>query len=191
MPAQPQDFGQILDDSLRAIESLRPMRQGVERAAEVVSRCLRGGHKLLACGNGGSSADAAHFATEFVVRFVDDRRPYPAIALGESGGTLTAIGNDYHYDQSFARQVRAFAQKGDVLVVFTTSGKSPSIVKALEAAKEAGIESVALLGRDGGACRGKADVELIVPHQVTARIQEAHMVLLHLICDLVERTLPR
>lgn len=175
--------------SVAAIESLRGLEAPLGRAAEMVSRCLTGGHKLLACGNGGSAADAAHFATEFVVRFDRDRRAFPAIALSDSSSTLTATGNDYSFEEVFSRQVGAFARRGDVLVAFTTSGNSKNILLALDAAKVAGIESIAFLGRDGGAARGKATVELIVPGGVTARIQEAHKVLLHALCEAVEPSL--
>ncbi|MCC7193145.1 MAG: SIS domain-containing protein [Phycisphaeraceae bacterium] len=183
------------EESIRAsaatIESLRNLEPSMARAVEIVARCLGGGHKLLIAGNGGSAADAAHFATEFVVRFEQDRQAFPAIALAESSSALTATGNDYSFDEIFARQVKAFAHQGDVLVVFTTSGKSKNILKALDAARAVGIESIAFLGRDGGAARGKATVELVVVSNITARIQEAHKVLLHVLCEAVEPLLPR
>src|SRR5262249_38280916 len=127
----------------------------------------------------------------FVVRFVDDRRPYPAIAFTESGSTLTAAANDYGFDEVFARQVRAFGQKGDVLIVFTTSGKSRNVLLALEAARKLGLESIAFLGRDGGECKGIATVDLIVASEHTARIQEAHHVLVHVLCEMAEGSLPK
>jgi D-sedoheptulose 7-phosphate isomerase len=182
---------QTIRASVAAIEALRGLEEPFQRAVKIVVGCLTGGHKLLICGNGGSAADAAHLATEFVVRYDKDRRPFPAIALGDSGSSITATGNDYSFDEIFARQVRAFAQKGDLLLVFTTSGKSKNILLALDAARAAGIESVAFLGRDGGAARGKATVDLVVPNDVTARIQEAHKVLLHALCEAVEPLLPR
>ena len=185
------NYREILAASAGVIQSLGPLEPALVRAVELVSQSLRGGHKLLACGNGGSAADASHLATEFVVRFCKDRRPYPAIAFNDSGGTLTAVGNDYGFDQVFARQVKAFGQKGDVLVVFSTSGKSRNVVLALEAAKEVGVASVAFLGRDGGACKGLAAVELIVANDSTARIQEAHHVLIHALCEMVEERLGR
>ncbi len=176
---------------VRVLESLTDLEDAVARAASLVSACLRSGHKLLVCGNGGSAADAAHLATEFVCRYQHDRRPYPAIAFTDAGSTLTAIGNDYDYDQSFARQVRAFGQKGDVLIVLSTSGNSRNVVLALAEAKRLEVDSIALLGRDGGACKGMATVELIVRDDVTARIQEAHKLLYHTVCEMVERDLPQ
>lgn len=168
------------------VQSLLPMEPQVEQAATLLADALLRGNKLLACGNGGSAADASHLTTEFVVRFQADRRPYPAISFTTNGGDLTACGNDYSFDEIFARQVRAFGQKGDILFAFTTSGNSENVVRALLTAKDEGVTTVAFLGRDGGRCAGIADVEFIVPHSVTARIQEGHKLLLHTICELVE-----
>lgn len=179
-------FEKAIHDATATIESLRPLQSVHERAAEIVGQCLANGGKLLVCGNGGSAADAADFATEYACRFVTDRRPYPALNLAACGSLLTATGNDYGYDEVFARQVRAFGQKGDVLVAITTSGNSPSILSAIAAAKAGGLHSIALLGRDGGRARGLADLELIVPSTITARIQEAHKFLLHTLCEIVE-----
>jgi phosphoheptose isomerase len=179
-------FEQAIHDATATIESLRPLQATHERAAEVVGRCLVGGGKLLVCGNGGSAADAADFATEFACRFVTDRQPYPALNLAACGSLLTATGNDYGYDEVFARQVRAFGKKGDVLVVITTSGNSTNILSAIAAANIAGLHTIALLGRDGGRAHGLARIELIVPTTITARIQEAHKFLLHTLCEIVE-----
>ncbi len=172
--------------ALATLESLAPLEPKVERAAKLVGDCLVGGGKLLVCGNGGSAADVADFATEFTCRFVTDRQPWPAINLAACGSVLTATGNDYGFDEIFARQVRAFGKKGDVLVALTTSGNSTNILSAIAAANIAGVHTIALLGRDGGRARGLAEVELIVPSQITARIQEAHKFLLHVLCELVE-----
>ena len=172
---------------LRAVlDTLLPLEPAVNRAAELLADALLSGHKLLACGNGGSAADASHLTTEFVVRFQADRRPYPAISFTANGGDLTACGNDYSFDEVFARQVRAYGQRGDILFAFTTSGNSENVLRALATAKGAGITTVAFLGRAGGRTAGVADVELIVPDNVTARIQEAHKLLLHTICEMVE-----
>ena len=179
-------FQQNLADAQAALALLPPLEPAVQQAAELLANALLNGNKLLACGNGGSAADASHLTTEFVVRFQAERRPYPAISFTANGGDLTACGNDYSFDEVFARQVRAFGQPGDVLFAFTTSGNSENVLLALHAAKRAGVHSVALLGRDGGRSAGIADVQLIVPHGVTARIQEAHTLLLHTICELVE-----
>ncbi|HEY3898049.1 MAG TPA: SIS domain-containing protein [Chthoniobacter sp.] len=184
-------FDQAIHDASATIESLRSLEAAHERAAELVGRCLVAGGKLLVCGNGGSAADGADFSTEFTCRFVSDRQPYPAMNLASGGSLLTAIGNDYGYDEVFARQVRAFGRKGDVLVVISTSGNSVNILSALAAANIAGLGTIALLGRDGGRARSLAHVELIVPSTITARIQEAHKFLLHVLCEIVEeRWLP-
>jgi len=179
-------FEKAIHDATATIESLRPLQSDHARAAEIVGQCLVNGGKLLVCGNGGSAADAADFATEYACRFVTDRRPYPALNLAACGSLITATGNDYGYEEVFARQVRAFGQKGDVLVAITTSGNSPSILSAITAARTAGLHTIALLGRDGGRAKGLAAIELIVPSTITARIQEAHKFLLHTICEIVE-----
>jgi D-sedoheptulose 7-phosphate isomerase len=179
-------FQHNVADAQAMLQTLLPMEPQVLRAADLLADALLSDKKLMACGNGGSAADASHLTTEFVVRFNQDRRPYPAISFTTNGGDLTACGNDYSFDEVFARQVRAFGLKGDVLFVFTTSGKSENVLRALKAAKAQGVTSVAFLGRDGDKCAGVADVEMIVPHSVTARIQEAHKLLLHTICELVE-----
>jgi phosphoheptose isomerase len=175
-----------LNDSIAAIRSIFDLEDTVTAAANLLRETLLSGHKVLACGNGGSASDSAHFATELACRFVADRRPYPAISLTGDGGLLTAIGNDYSYAELFARQVKAFGAPGDLLIALTTSGKSENIKRALEQARKLGLRSIALLGRDGGSCLGLADVELLISEQVTARIQEAHKVIVHLLCELVE-----
>lgn len=179
-------FQNAARDALATIESLRPLEPALERAAQIVGACLTGGGKLLVCGNGGSAADGADFSTEFTCRFVTDRQPYPAINLAGCGSVLTATGNDYGFDEVFARQVRAFGRKGDVLVALSTSGNSKNILSAIAAANIAGVRTIALLGRDGGRARGLAGVELIVPTPITARIQEGHKFLLHVLCEIVE-----
>jgi len=158
-------------------------------AADLIEQCLCAGNKLLMCGNGGSAADAAHFATELVVRFARDRRAYPAICLATDGGLLTAAGNDYGFDEIFARQIAAIGVHGDVLICLTTSGKSKNVVRALEEAKARKLKTIAFLGRDGGSTKGMADVDLLVPSNSTARIQEAHQLLLHVLCEIIEARL--
>lgn len=180
-----------IDAAIATLQALPALEEPLGRAAEIVSGCLRRGGRLLVCGNGGSASDGADFAGEFACRFVEDRRPYPALNLSDSGGLMTAIGNDYSFEEVFARQVWAFGVKGDVLVAFSTSGKSRNILRALEEAGRRGLESIAFLGRAGGACRGLATVELIVPGTATARIQEGHKFLAHVLCEMVEGTLPR
>ncbi len=188
-----RDLSSILQravaDSVATLHSLGELDQQMRHAADALTACLASGHKLLVCGNGGSAADASHFATEFVVRFIADRPAYPAICLNSDGGLLTAAGNDYGFEEIFARQVAAFGREGDVLVCLTTSGNSPNIQRALAEAKTRGLTSIALLGRDGGASKGQANLELLVRGETTARIQEAHMLLLHVLCEAVEERL--
>jgi D-sedoheptulose 7-phosphate isomerase len=168
------------------IQGLRDLQPQVAAAARLVGECLMRGRQLLVCGNGGSAADAADFATEFTCRFMADRRPFPAINLSACGSLLTATGNDYGFREIFARQVHAFGKSGDVLVAISTSGTSANVLGALHAAREIGIESIALLGKTGGTSLGEASIELLIPGTSTARIQEAHKFLLHVICEMAE-----
>jgi phosphoheptose isomerase len=171
------------------LQSLVELDAQVAKAADLIEESLRAGNKLLVCGNGGSAADASHFATEFVVRFMKDRPAYPAICLAGDGGLLTAAGNDLGFDEIFARQVAAFGRQDDVLICLTTSGKSKNIERALQEAKTRRLKTVAFLGRDGGSTIGMADVDLLVRGDSTARIQEAHQLLLHVLCEVVEARL--
>src|SRR5213596_4325451 len=173
----------------QTLQSLFDLDAQVAKAADLIEESLRAGNKLLVCGNGGSAADASHFATEFVVRFMKDRPAYPAICLTCDGGLLTAAGNDYGFDEIFARQVAAFGLEGDVLIVLTTSGKSKNVRRALEEAKSRKLKTIAFLGRDGGSTIGIADVDLLVASDSTARIQEAHQLLLHALCEICEMRL--
>ena len=173
----------------QALQSLFDLDAQVAKAADLIEESLRAGNKLLVCGNGGSAADASHFATEFVVRFTKDRPAYPAICLSGDGGLLTAAGNDYGFDEVFARQVAAFGLQGDVLICLTTSGKSRNVERALEEAKARKLKTIAFLGRDGGSTIGMADVDLLVRSESTARIQEAHQFLLHVLCETIESRL--
>ena len=182
-------FQKAVTDAIASLEQVRSLEAPLLQAVGLVRACLLGGRKLLVCGNGGSAADGADFATEYTCRFIRDRKAYPAINLAACGSLLTAVGNDYGYEKSFARQVEAFGNEGDVLVAISTSGNSPNILLALERAREMGVRTVALLGKDGGKAKGLADVELIVSSLVTARIQEGHKFLLHSICEQVEGSL--
>lgn len=184
-------FKQSLAAGVKSLQSTAALEPQILKAAELIANCLTSGHKVLACGNGGSAADAADFCTEFACRFAEDRRPYPALNLSQGGSLITATGNDYGFDEIFARQVRAFGQGNDVLIAITTSGKSQNVRRALEEAHQRKLKTIALLGRDGGACAGIADVDLIVPGDSTARIQEAHKFILHVLCEICEERLPR
>jgi D-sedoheptulose 7-phosphate isomerase len=158
----------------------------LERLTEAVHRTLAAGGKVLACGNGGSAADAQHFVAELVGRYLDERRPLAAIALNTDAAVLTCVSNDYDYESVFARQLEAIARRGDVLLAITTSGKSPNVLRALETAGRLGLETTALLGRDGGPARALARIAVVVPHDETARIQECHGLMIHLLCEALD-----
>lgn len=175
----------------KTLQSIVDLESQITKAADLIVDCLTNGKKALACGNGGSAADAADFCTELACRFVEDRRPYPAMNLSQGGSLITAIGNDYGFEEIFARQVSAFGKAGDVLIAITTSGKSKNIRRALEEARDRKLKTIALLGRDGGSAAGIADVDLIVKGDSTARIQEAHKFILHVLCEICETRLPR
>ena len=174
---------------LAAVDVLAP---AIARAAELMAQCLLDDGKILACGNGGSAGDAQHFAAEMVGRFERERPELPAISLATDTSILTAVANDYAYEQVFAKQVRALGTAGDVLLAISTSGNSANVVAAIDAARDREMRIVALTGKDGGrigAMLGPADVELRVPHQRTARIQECHLLTIHCLCDAIDNTL--
>lgn len=150
---------------------------------------LKIGNKLLIMGNGGSAADAQHFSGEIVSRFRMERPGLPAIALSTDSSIITAIGNDYGFERIFSRQVEALAAPGDALVGISTSGNSPNILRALEVGRQAGCSTIGLLGRDGGTIKAACDIPLIIPSDDTPRIQEGHITVIHIICDLIEQGL--
>jgi D-sedoheptulose 7-phosphate isomerase len=184
-------LNRTINDSVRTLKSLKDVEPQLGKAADLIDQCLRAGNKLLVCGNGGSAADASHFATELVVRFTNDRTALPAICLASDSGILTATANDYGFDEIFARQVAAFAQPGDVLICLTTSGESKNLIRALEEAKARKLKTIAFLGRDGGSTIGIADLDLLVKSDSTARVQEAHQLLLHVLCEVIESRLEK
>ncbi|HET8747897.1 MAG TPA: phosphoheptose isomerase, partial [Ramlibacter sp.] len=158
----------------------------IARAGTLLAEALRGGGKVLACGNGGSAADAQHFAAELLNRFEIERAPLAAVALTTDSSTLTSIANDYAYEQVFAKQVRGIGRRGDVLLAISTSGNSANVVEAMRAAHELGVGVVALTGNGGGrmgAMLAAGDLHICVPHKRTARIQEVHLLVLHCLCD--------
>jgi len=164
----------------------------LEQAARLLAERLRQGHKVLACGNGGSAADAQHFAAELTGRYERERPGLPGIALTTDTSALTAIANDYGYADVFSRQVQALGQPGDVLLAISTSGNSGNVLKAMEAARARQMTVIALTGKDGGAMArtlASGDIELRAAHAVTARIQEVHILLLHCLCDAVDELL--
>jgi D-sedoheptulose 7-phosphate isomerase len=179
-------------DGLRDLATLaqrvaESMGADLERALVMVRDTVARGGTLFFCGNGGSAADAQHIATEYVVRYTRNRRAYPAVALTTDTSLLTAAGNDFGFDEIFARQVEALTKRGDLLVIHSTSGNSPNVVRAAEAAKGKGVAVLAFSARDGGKLRSLADHSVIIPTSRTDRAQELHLCIEHLICDFVER----
>lgn len=189
------DAGRALTENVvaaRALhERLRTLAGPLDQAANLIGDALLGGRKLLCCGNGGSAADCAHLATEIAGRYKLRRKGFPAVDLTGQHALMTALINDYPAEEVFARAVQAMGAPGDVLVVFSTSGNSENVRLALEQSHACDLRSVAFLGNGGGACRGLAQVELIVPHEETARIQEAHQLLYHTLCDVLDPVLAR
>src|SRR5664279_4881163 len=179
-----------IEDSITTLRNLSALEEPLNRAAQIILRSLTSGKKLLVCGNGGSASDATHLATEFLCRLREDRRPYPAISLTANGEYMTAVCNDYHADEIFARQVWGLGDKGDVLIAFTSSGKSRNVLRALEEANKKKMKSVCFLGRDGGFTKGVATVDLLVVGANTARIQEGQTLLFHVLCESVDLKLP-
>lgn len=181
-----QDYVQETTRTISTVSRLAPV---IVTAAEEWKEALRTGRKVIFCGNGGSAADAQHLAAELMGRFLFDRAPMPALSLTVDTSALTAIGNDYGYENVFSRQLRGIGNPGDVLVGMSTSGNSVNVVKAFEVARELGIRTIALTGQGGGAMGELADVLIAIEHKQTNHIQEAHIVVGHLICAIVEADL--
>ena len=182
----------FLDSIAVKQEAEKLLPEQVARGIVAMTDCLRAGGKVMACGNGGSAADAQHFAAELIGRFERERQELAAIALTTDTSILTAVGNDYSYDEIFAKQVRGLGKKGDILIGISTSGNSKNVVRAIEAAKKMGIQIIALTGNGGGKIAtllGVDDIHLCAPSTRTARIQETHLVLLHALCDGVDHLL--
>ena len=161
----------------------------LENLTNEIVKAIRNGHKLVLCGNGGSASDALHFAGEIVGRFVRERDAWPAVVLNADVATLTAIGNDYGYDDVFARQAQGHCKEGDVFIGISTSGNSENVLRAVNMAKSKGCKTAALLGKDGGKIGKIVDYPLIIPCNTTARVQESHILLIHIICELAEKAL--
>jgi D-sedoheptulose 7-phosphate isomerase len=170
------------------VKTVDACTDAVAQAAGMLIECLQGGHKVLLCGNGGSAADSQHVACELVGRFMVDRRGLPALALTTDTSVLTAVAHDYDYERVFARQVQALGQEGDCLVALSTSGNATNVLKAADAARVAGLKVIALTGETGGQLKNMADCLIAVPCDVTAHVQEAHIAILHVICELVEKS---
>jgi D-sedoheptulose 7-phosphate isomerase len=175
------------ESHLQTIQAVQNnMENSIQDVSKIVIETLKNGNKVLICGNGGSAADAQHFAAELTGRYKTERRGLPGIALTTDTSALTAIGNDYGYDRVFDRQTEALASKGDLLIGISTSGNSKNIISALKLAKEMGCSTIGLSGRDGGAMNEVCDVNLVVPSDNTPRIQEMHILFIHTICQLVD-----
>jgi D-sedoheptulose 7-phosphate isomerase len=182
-------YDAYLDETAALIANLKPMAPAIGSAAEAWMTALKAGRKVIFCGNGGSAADAQHLAAELMGRFLFDRDPLPALSLTVDTSALTAIGNDYGYENVFARQLRGIGVAGDVLVGMSTSGNSANVVRAFEVARAMNITTVGMTGQDAGLMTSLSDVLLAVPHSRTNHIQEAHITIGHMICAVVEDTL--
>lgn len=178
-----------LTEHLKVFATLHHLESDVEAAAVLATETLRSGHKIMFCGNGGSAADSQHLAAELTGRFIEDRRPLAAMALSTDSSALTCIANDYSFADVFERQVRGLGQAGDCLVGISTSGNSENVIRAMKTAREIGVRTIGLLGRSGGKLKAMCDTAIIVPCDSTARIQEAHILIGHTLCGLIERHL--
>ena len=191
VPAETELVRSRIGDSVAAKQALleSPMPERVAALAEIVARSLRHGGKVLFFGNGGSAADATHLAAELVGRFQMERPPLPAISLTDNASSVSAIGNDYAYEEIFARQIAALGRPGDVAVAMSTSGTSANVVAGLSAGRQLGLRTVAITGEGGGGAAEEAELCLCMPAQDTARVQECTMLVGHMVCELVEQSL--
>lgn len=183
-------LSQAIDGHREALDLLGGLSPQVDQAAGLLVDCLTGGGKVLLCGNGGSSSDAQHFAGELVGRFLTERQPLPAIALSGMEAAMTAIANDYSYEESYSRQVRAFGRPGDVLVAISTSGSSPNIIRAAEEARGLGMKVIGMTSSKKGALEALSEVLLAAPSPFTPRVQEMHILLIHVLCEAVDHAFP-
>jgi D-sedoheptulose 7-phosphate isomerase len=184
-----QLFAESIETKMKAAEVLP---DAILAAGQCMVECLLNGGKILSCGNGGSAGDAQHFSSELLNRFERERPALPAVALTTDASTVTSIANDYSYNEIFSKQIRALGNQGDVLLAISTSGNSANVVQAIQAAHDRGMKVVSLTGRDGGKMAGMAapgDVEVRVPAQSTARIQEVHLLVIHALCDHIDQQL--
>lgn len=180
-------LAESLQEHLEAIQHLiATSLPEIERSGQLIIDALKNGHKLLVCGNGGSAADAQHIAAELVGRYETTRRSFPAIALTTDTSALTAISNDFGFEEVFARQVAGLAQAGDVLIAISTSGKSPNVLKAAATARELGCQTIALTGAAAEPLASSCDISVVVPSDRTARVQEVHITIAHLWCEMVD-----
>jgi D-sedoheptulose 7-phosphate isomerase len=182
-------FERNLHEHLELFSRLTSIEAEVNLAGHAIAEALKQGRKVMFCGNGGSAADSQHLAAEFTGRFIADRRPLAGLALSTDSSALTCISNDYGFEHVFTRQVQGLGVAGDCLVGLSTSGNSPNVINAFEYARANGITTIGMLGRDGGKLRALSDIAVIVPSNVTARIQEAHIMIGHTLCGMAEENL--
>ena len=185
------DAAELIRESIVAHEALLAdeLLAAIGEAADAIADALRSGHKVLLFGNGGSASDATHIAAEFLGRFQRERDPLPALALSDNTSAVTAIANDFGFEHVFARQLRGLAVRGDVAIAISTSGRSPNVLAGAAAARELGLRTIALTGADGGELANAVDIAIAVRASKTARIQEGHILIAHVVCDLVERAI--
>ena len=179
----------MIEESVETKRMCEALAQKIEEAVDLIVNALKNNKKILLAGNGGSAAMSSHIAAEFVGRYKIERKGLPAIALTTDLAAITAIGNDYGFDAIFKRQLEALANEGDVFIALSTSGNSRNLIKAAEAAKKLGVHVIGLLGKGGGKLKNTSSVEIIVPSDNTPRIQEAHLMILHIICELIDKEL--
>ncbi len=192
MSLQDRIINHFTDSIQTKQESMSSLCELIEFASQKIVESLINDKKILACGNGGSAGDAQHFSSEMLNRFERERPALPAIALTTDTLTITSIANDYHFDEVYAKQIRALGQQGDILLVYTTSGNSTNIISAIKAAHDKDINVIALTGKDGGSVASilkESDIEIRVPSESTARIQEVHLLITHCLCDLIDQQL--
>ena len=182
-------FLRNLEEHKALLATLHVVNDMVLSAGRLAAQALKGGGKIMFCGNGGSAADSQHLAAELTGRFTNDRRPLAALALSTDSSALTCIGNDYSFNEVFARQVAGLGKEGDLLIAISTSGNSRNVIRAIEEAGRLHIETVALLGHNGGQIRSMCEHSIVVPSMVTARIQECHILIGHSLCGLIEQEL--
>lgn len=177
----------ILEDSATLKKGLIPQAALIKKVADEIISSLKKGGKIIIFGNGGSAADSQHMAAELIGRFNKEKRPLPALALTTNTSILTAIGNDYGYEYSFSKQIEAFGKKGDIIFAISTSGNAKNVIEAVLMAKKTRLKTIGLSGKDGGRLSKIADLSVVVPSNNTARIQEAHITIIHIICELIEK----
>ena len=182
-------FKRILDEHSELVFRIEALAPVIDSAGQAIIGCLQQGGSVFFCGNGGSAADCQHLAAEFTGRFVRERGPLAGVALTTDSSALTAIGNDYGFEEIFARQIAGLGKPGDCLVAISTSGNSKNVIRSVEAAKTVGVATIGLLGRDGGALKEICDIAVVVPCETTARIQEMHILIGHSWCEAVDETI--